>query len=162
MAIRKPRMTFSQRLAEAQKIARLLFHGHEAFEVYVDMHWDKNEHATKAMFATKLITLAIDMPLDENLDANAMTQMIVTIGDLALKHHLMTINGAISIAKRLSRWLVNSIVPYSSVTMTAWLRHANTVSITVSKLLARAKFAKSYNFLDKEAECKQIEALREM
>ena len=150
MAIRKPRMTFSQRLAEAQKIVQLLSHGHEAFEVYVDMHWDKNEHATKAMFATQLIKNAIDVSYidDGYLHINTHIKIVSTVGDLALKHHLITVNGAAYLAKRFSRRLVSSIV--ETVNDLEWLKYSHAISLAVSKLLSRLKFAKAYDFTDEK------------
>ena len=161
MSIRRP-SSFKQLYIKAKETNAILASGPEAFMVHVDMHWDKDAFPTKAMFATQLIKNAIDVSYidDGCLHINTRIKIVSTVGDLALKHHLITVNGADYLAKRFSRMLASSIA--ETVNDLDWLKYSYAISLAVSKLLSRLKFAKAYDFVDEKTERKQIEILREI
>ena len=169
MAIGEKSIKYQQKIQIAQQVASILAQGPDAFMIYVDLHWDKSI-SPKVVFATRLVLDAMEHAvITDSVDIYKLIHISETIGKLALKHHLLTIKGSIKIAHSLSRIMmhyISAITNKSAIPVQpfdTWLRCTHEISLTIAKLLARAKFSKDYALSRKNTiERQQIEVLREI
>lgn len=84
-------------------------------------------------------------------------RILLTIGDLCLKHNMMTVAGA----KRCLDAILSDISRYDATT-SAGIRYNMAVGIAVAKLSSRLKFMKDYTAKDEKKEKAAVEILRNL
>ena len=84
-------------------------------------------------------------------------RILLTIGDLCLKHNMMTVTGA----KRCLDAILSDISRYDATT-SAGIRYNMAVGIAVAKLSSRLKFMKDYTAKDEKKEKAAVEILRNL
>lgn len=147
--------------SEAKEIVDKLISGPEAFMVWMTVvgHERAKELASKT-FSKILQALPSLAPKETSTEKwlDIQAQIFLTIGDLCLKHNILTVSATRACLTVALMDLPGKYRPSCD----ADVRYTMALGIMISKLACRLKFTKSYKALDEKAELETSKRLKNL
>ena len=149
--------------SETKEIVDKLVSGPEAFMVWMTVVWhERAKELASKTFSKILQALPSLAPKETSSEKwlDIQGQIFLTIGDLCLKHNILTVSAAkacLDVALMdLPRWY------RVSYDCDAAIRYMMALGVMTSKLACRLKFTKSYKAIDEKAELKSASKLKNL
>ena len=147
--------------SETREIVDKLISGPEAFMIWMTLvgHERAKELASKS-FSRILQALPNLAPKETSVEdwLDIQGQIFLTIGDLCLKHNILTI----SAARACLNVALSDIAGHQRSICDAEIRYNMALGIMISKLACRLKFAKAYQPLNEKAESEFSKKLKKL
>ena len=147
--------------SETKEIVDKLISGPESFMVWMTVvgHERAKELASRTF---SRILQALPSLAPEEISAekwlDVQAQIFLTIGDLCLKHNILTV----SATRACLTVALADLASYQRAICDADTRYAMALGILISKLACRLKFTKSYKALDEKAELETAKRLKNL
>lgn len=151
----------TQRTSEVKEIVDKLISGPEAFMVWMTIVGHERAKELASMTFSRILQ-ALPSLAPKEISAekwlDIQGQIFLTIGDLCLKHNILTVSAAKACLTVALMDLPGKYRPSCD----ADIRYTMALGIMISKLACRLKFTKSYKALDEKAELASINKLKKL
>ena len=147
--------------SETQEIVDKLISGPEAFMVWMTVvGYERAKELASKTFSRILQALPSLAPKEMSTEKwlDIQSQIFLMIGDLCLKHNILTVSAAKACLTVALMDLPGNYRPSCD----AAIRYTMALGVMISKLACRLKFTKSYKALDEKAELETSKKLKNL
>lgn len=151
----------TQRTSEVKEIVDKLISGPETFMVWMTVvGHDKAKELASETFSKILQALPSLAPKETSTEKwlDIQAQIFLTIGDLCLKHNILTV----SATRACLTVALADLAGRQRAICDAEIRYTMALGILISKLACRLKFTKAYKAVDEKAELESTKKLKNL